>query len=157
MRVQPHLPRRPFTATVTSSAGAVFFACSAANSPAPPAPRIRMSVSMRWISTSRRSNALQDGVTPARHFFPVIREQRAAMRVHADQQRPETCDAKPPQAFRMQVVEIDVLDLLDPGGFQRGGAADDGEIGATELSERGKRPLAHAALADDDAHALALH
>src|SRR4051794_24449679 len=136
IRVQPHLPSSPFTATVTSSAGAVFFACSAANSPAPPAPRIRMSVSMRRISTSRRSNAFQDGVAPARHFFPVIREQRAAMRVHADQQRPEMFDAKSPQAFRMQVVEIDVLDLLDPGGLQGRGAADDRKVGSAELTER---------------------
>src|SRR5215212_2068273 len=44
MRVQPHFPSRPLTATVTSSSGAAFFACSAANSPAPPAPRMRMSV-----------------------------------------------------------------------------------------------------------------
>src|SRR5829696_10536421 len=42
MRVQPHFPSRPLT--VTSSSGAAFFACSAANSPAPPAPRMRMSV-----------------------------------------------------------------------------------------------------------------
>src|SRR5918996_5040661 len=45
MRVQPHLPSRPFTATVTESSGAALCACSAANRPAPPEPRIRMSVS----------------------------------------------------------------------------------------------------------------
>src|SRR5829696_5084782 len=44
MRVQPHFPSRPLTAIVTSSSGAAFLACSAANSPAPPAPRMRMSV-----------------------------------------------------------------------------------------------------------------
>src|SRR5574339_771501 len=44
MRVQPHLPSRPFTATVMESSGAALCACSAANSPAPPEPRIRMSL-----------------------------------------------------------------------------------------------------------------
>src|SRR5712691_2861261 len=47
MRVQPHLPSRPLVATVTSSSGFAACACSAANSPAPPDPRIRMSVCMR--------------------------------------------------------------------------------------------------------------
>src|ERR1700746_2509987 len=46
MRVQPHLPSRPLTATAIDSAGFAAWACRAANSPAPPAPRIR---------TSRRS------------------------------------------------------------------------------------------------------
>src|ERR1700733_5140733 len=136
MRVQPHLPSSPFTATMTSRSGAVFFACNAANSPAPPAPRIRISVSIRRSSIcSGRSDALEDRVAPARHLFLVIRKQRAAVRIHADQQRAEILDAEFPQALGMQVVEIDVLDLLDPGGFQRRGTADDGEIGAAQLLE----------------------
>src|SRR5947209_19222786 len=158
MRVQPHLPNSPFTATVTSSSGAVFLACSAANSPAPPAPRIRMSVSMRRISTNlRRSDAFQDGVAPARHFFLVVREQRAAMRVHPDQQRPEMPDLESPQALGVQIIEIDVLDLLYPGSLQRRRAADNRQIGATQFLEGGERIGTHAALADNDAHALALH
>src|SRR5688572_25006439 len=44
MRVQPHLPRSPLTATVIDACGAALCACSAANSPAPPEPRIRMSL-----------------------------------------------------------------------------------------------------------------
>src|SRR5262252_3903613 len=44
MRVQPHLPSRPFTATVTERSGRARFACSAAKRPAPPLPRMRMSV-----------------------------------------------------------------------------------------------------------------
>src|SRR5687767_13847817 len=47
MRVQPHLPRSPFTATVMERLGSAWFACSAANRPAPPEPRIRMSVFSR--------------------------------------------------------------------------------------------------------------
>src|SRR5712692_639720 len=45
MRVQPHLPSSPFTATVIERAGLALCAWSAANSPAPPDPRIRTSVS----------------------------------------------------------------------------------------------------------------
>src|ERR1700754_3100366 len=86
---------------------------------------------------SRRSDALEDRVAPAGHFFLVIREQRAAMRIHADQQRAEMLDLEAPQALRMQVVEIDVLDLLDPCGLQRRRTADDGEIGAAQFLERG--------------------
>src|SRR5688572_25769916 len=47
MRVQPHLPSSPFTATVIESSGAALWACSAAKRPVPPEPRIRMSVSTR--------------------------------------------------------------------------------------------------------------
>src|SRR4029077_3074029 len=44
MRVQPHLPSRPLLTMVMSRSGLAFWACSAANSPAPPLPRMRMSV-----------------------------------------------------------------------------------------------------------------
>src|ERR1051326_6500584 len=44
MRVQPHLPRRPLETMVMSISGAALCACSAANNPAPPVPRIRISV-----------------------------------------------------------------------------------------------------------------
>src|ERR1700685_1910242 len=54
MRVQPHLPSKPLLTMVMSRSGFAFWACSAANSPAPPAPRIRMSV-LR-CSTSMRSS-----------------------------------------------------------------------------------------------------
>src|SRR5262245_65042941 len=47
MRVQPHLPSSPLLTTVISRSGLALCTCSAANSPAPPAPRIRMSVSRR--------------------------------------------------------------------------------------------------------------
>src|SRR5713226_9730294 len=47
MRVQPHFPSKPLLATVTSRSGLALCACSAANSPAPPEPRIKMSVSRR--------------------------------------------------------------------------------------------------------------
>src|SRR5271166_3938549 len=47
MRVQPHLPSNPLLASVMSRSGSALQACSAANSPAPPEPRIRMSVLSR--------------------------------------------------------------------------------------------------------------
>src|SRR6516162_7143587 len=53
MRVQPHLPSSPFTATVTCRCGAARLACSAAKRPAPPDPRTRMSVRRRFRVGSR--------------------------------------------------------------------------------------------------------
>src|SRR5215813_3786107 len=47
MRVQPHLPSRPLVAMVTSRSGLALSACSAANRPAPPEPRIKTSVLRR--------------------------------------------------------------------------------------------------------------
>src|SRR5215467_569582 len=47
MRVQPHLPSNPLVALVTSRSGSALSACSAANNPAPPEPRIKMSVARR--------------------------------------------------------------------------------------------------------------
>jgi hypothetical protein len=77
--------------------------------------------------------------------------------VHRHAQRAEVADAEPPQRLGVQVVQVDVLDLLDPGGFQRGGAADDGQVGAAQVGEGLRRAVAQAALADDQSHALALH
>src|SRR5260221_13748975 len=57
MRVQPHLPSRPFTATVIERSGDALCACSAAKSPAPPAPRIRMSVSRVLMGSSEAPGA----------------------------------------------------------------------------------------------------
>src|SRR5256712_1059718 len=47
MRVQPHFPSKPLLTTVTSRSGLALCACSAANRPAPPEPRIKMSVLSR--------------------------------------------------------------------------------------------------------------
>src|SRR5579859_1895213 len=61
MRVQPHLPSSPLTAMVMSRPGAARLACSAANRPAPPAPRMRMSVlssRMTRASGARRRSRL---------------------------------------------------------------------------------------------------
>ncbi len=70
---------------------------------------------------------------------------------------PKSRIAEVPQRFGIQIVEIDVLDAFDPGRFQRRSAADDREIGAAQLAECGECLSTHAALADDDAHAVRCH
>src|SRR5256885_10699750 len=52
--------------------------------------------------------------------------------------RAEVPDAKLPQRFGIEVIEVHVLDSLDPGRLQRRGAADDGEIGAAQIAERSR-------------------
>src|SRR5580704_5486103 len=63
MRVQPHLPSKPLLTMVMSSSGLAFRACSAANSPAPPAPRMRMSVlrCSTFIRPSKHSRQKYEG------------------------------------------------------------------------------------------------
>src|SRR5579872_6801967 len=61
MRVQPHLPRSPLLATVTSRSGLALTACNAANRPAPPAPRIKMSVLRCSMVISFLEHAYQKG------------------------------------------------------------------------------------------------
>src|SRR5258706_13996803 len=62
-----------------------------------------------------------------------------AVAVHGDAQGTEVAHAKTPQTLRMQIVEIDVLDRLDPGGLQRRSATDDREIRAAEFGECSER------------------
>src|SRR5215213_2410837 len=89
MRVQPHFPSRPLTAIVTSSSGAALFACSAANNPAPPAPRMRMSVERVASAVIRRrrppspqgradSRDRASGVGPAAKRLPAPARGRGA-------------------------------------------------------------------------------
>src|SRR6185503_18906746 len=47
MRVQPHFPSRPLLAMVMPRSGLAWWACKAANRPAPPVPKIKTSVSNR--------------------------------------------------------------------------------------------------------------
>src|SRR6516162_9978253 len=60
MRVQPHLPSRPLLTTVISRSGLALCACSAANNPAPPEPRIRMSVLRRSMLMPPSKHAHQE-------------------------------------------------------------------------------------------------
>ena len=58
--------------------------------------------------------------------------QAAAVAVHRHAQRAEVADAEPPQALGVQVVQVDVLDLLDPGRLQRRGATLLAQAGARQ-------------------------
>ena len=62
-----------------------------------------------------------------------VGEERAAVGIHADQQRAEIADREAPQALGVEVVHVDVHDRLDPGGLQGRRAADDGEVGPAPL------------------------
>src|SRR2546430_9461604 len=82
-----------------------------------------------------------------------FRVKTAAVAVHRHQQRAEVPNAKLPQRFWIEVIEVHVLDSLDPGRLQRRGAADDGEVGAAQIAERSEGFFAQAALADQEPHA----
>src|SRR4051812_40147795 len=55
-------------------------------------------------------------------------EDRVAVTVDADGERPEVLDAELPEALGHQLLPIDLLDLLDLRRLERGSAADDCEI-----------------------------
>src|SRR5688572_10106582 len=65
------------------------------------------------------------------------RVEALAVAIHGNEQRAEAVDTEFPQRLRMEVVEVHVLDRLDPGGLQRRRPADDGQVGSAELFERG--------------------
>src|ERR1700722_569347 len=64
MRVQPHLPSSPLVAMVISRLGSARCACNAANSPAPPEPRIRMSAVRRSIRALMAASPFYFGPHP---------------------------------------------------------------------------------------------
>jgi hypothetical protein len=45
-----------------------------------------------------------------------------------------------PEALGIEVVEVHILDRLDPGRLERRGAADDGEVAAAEFAEGVSEP-----------------
>ena len=115
--------------------------------------RIRFTASRRGHH-SLHAEAGQHLGAPRLRVVGDVAVEAAAVAVHADEQRPEVADAELPQRLGVEVVEVDVLDLLDPGRLERRGAADDREVDAAQLAERRLRAFAQAALADDDAHAV---
>src|SRR5437879_12669457 len=100
-------------------------------------------------SAQRRRAAL---LRWALHF----RVKTAAVAVHRYQQRAEVPNAKLPQRFGIEVIEVHVFDSLDPGRLQRRGAADDGEVGAAQIAEGSEGFFAQAALADQEPQAALL-
>src|SRR5688572_11058408 len=80
-----------------------------------------------------------------------------AVAVHSNEHGAESVDAELPQRLGVEVIEVDVLDRLDPGGLQRRRAADDGQIGPADLGKTLQGILAQPTLADDQPDRVLLH
>src|SRR2546428_507818 len=93
MRVQPARPRSPLTTTVTRSFGEASAAWSAAQRPAPPAPRMRTSVSAGsnhrpgtpGAGPGRRGQAAELGERPRRAVEGLERERGRRCAVERDE------------------------------------------------------------------------
>src|SRR4051794_12740621 len=81
-------------------------------------------------------------------------EDRVAVRVDADDQRPEVLHAELPEALGHELLPGDLFDLLDLRRLERRRAADDGEIDHAVPAQRLDRIVGEAALAADRAHAV---
>src|SRR2546428_5598556 len=79
-----------------------------------------------------------------------------AVRVDADRERTEVLDTEAPEALGHELLPGDLLNLLDLGRLERGGAADDREVDHPVLPHRLDRLVGEAALAADRAHAVLL-
>src|SRR5919197_2134065 len=86
-------------------------------------------------------------------FLDVV-EQRVAVCIDPDGERPEVLDAEIPEALRHQLLPVDLFDLLDLRGLEGRGAADDGEVDHPVLAHRLDCLVGQAALAADRAHAV---
>src|SRR5438128_377475 len=86
-------------------------------------------------------------------FLDVV-EQRIAVTVDADDERPEVLHAELPEALRHQLFPGDLLDLLDLRRLQRRGATDDREIDHPVLAHGLDRFVGQPALAADRADAV---
>src|SRR4029078_3814987 len=126
-------------------------------------------MSMTWVTpTSRgfpgragtpRKPSLKSGIELLQlrvGAFLDVAVEGVAVGVDADGERPEVVYAGRPQAFGHEVFPGDVLDLLDLGGLERGGAADDRHVHHPEPVHGLDRLVREAALAADRAHAVAL-
>ena len=158
MRVQPHLPSSPLTATVTVEIGVGLLGVQGREKAGAAGPQDQ---DVRLDLRERHHNAPSRSSTPSRRGWRRrVAPRRTASRHGNPYRRAAGRTRRMRKRHRLsgwRVVEIDVLDLLDPGRFQRRRAADDGEIGPAEIGERRQRVRTHAALADDQAHAFALH
>src|SRR5215216_6518243 len=88
-----------------------------------------------------------------RSFLDVV-EDGVAVRVDADDQRPEVLDAELPEALGHQLLPGHLLDLLDLGGLERRRAADDREVDHPVLPQRLDGLVGEAAFAADRTHAV---
>src|SRR5919198_2035884 len=76
-------------------------------------------------------------------------EERVAVRVDADGERPEVFHPELPEALGHELFPVDLLDLLDLRRLERGGPADDREVDHAVLAHRLDRPVRETALAAD--------
>src|SRR2546427_13116041 len=83
-------------------------------------------------------------------------EERVAVRVDPDPERPEVLDPEAPEALRHQLLPGDLLDLLDLRRLERGRSSDDREIDHAEAPHRLDRLVRQAALAADGTDPVAL-
>src|SRR5512133_1978444 len=83
-------------------------------------------------------------------------EERVAVRVDADGERPEVLDAELPEALGHELLPVDLFDLFDLRRLERGRAADDREVDHPQALHRLDCLVREAALAADRAHAVLL-
>src|SRR5215208_4660486 len=105
-------------------------------------------LSMTWVSPTARGFGARGGRArkPSKlgkeslqsllRFLLDVVEERVAVRVDPDPERPELLDAELPQALGHEVLPEDLLDLLDLRRLERGRAADDREVHHPVLAHR---------------------
>src|SRR5262245_180208 len=118
-------------------------------------------LSMTWVrppsrggSPRSRSNSLIELLQLLRRLCLDVVEQRIAVRVDADPQRPEVLDTELPEALGHELLPGHLLDLLDLRRLQRGRPADDREVDHPVAAHRLDRLVREAPLPADRADAV---
>src|ERR1051325_5856422 len=101
-----------------------------------------------------RSKAGIESLQSSLRLFLDVVEERVAVRVDPDPERPEVLDAELPEALGHQLFPGDLLDLLDLRRLEGRRAADDREIDHAMAPHRLDRVVGEAALPADRAHAV---
>src|SRR5919204_1871284 len=111
-------------------------------------------LSMTWVRPWCGSKASIELLQLLLGALLHVVEERVAVTVDADGERPEILDAELPQALGHELLPVDLFDLLDLCRLERGRAADDREIDHPVLAHRLDRLVRQSALAADRAHAV---
>src|SRR3954453_9369659 len=128
----------------------------------PSMSRMLSPLSITWVSPTSRGLPGREGTPNQPSLKPGIQllqlvvgtgldvvVQRIAVRVDADDQRPEVLDAELPQALGHELLPEHLLDLLDLRRLERGGPTDDREVDHPEALHRLARDIGEAAPAAD--------